>query len=40
LRRRVDLHPRLAIAGNFLDGIGIPDCIRTARMAAERVLAT
>ncbi len=38
LRRRVDRHPRLAIAGNFLDGIGIPDCIRTARMAAENIL--
>jgi oxygen-dependent protoporphyrinogen oxidase len=39
LRRCVDRYPRLALAGNFFEGIGIPDCIRTARMAAERVLA-
>jgi oxygen-dependent protoporphyrinogen oxidase len=38
LRRSVDRYPRLALAGNFFEGIGIPDCIRTARMAAERVL--
>ncbi len=37
LRRRTAEYPGLAIAGNFLDGIGIPDCIRTAKMAAEKV---
>ena len=39
LRRRVEGHSGLAVAGNFLDGIGIPDCIRSAKAAAERVLA-
>jgi protoporphyrinogen/coproporphyrinogen III oxidase len=28
-------HPRLHLAGNAYDGIGIPDCIRSARTAAE-----
>jgi len=37
LRRRVAQYPGLAIAGNFLDGIGIPDCIRTAKEAAEKL---
>ena len=40
LHRRLEQHPKLAVAGNFLDGIGIPDCIRTARVAVERVIAT
>lgn len=28
------------LAGNSFDGIGIPDCIRSGRMAAEKILAT
>ena len=31
--------PGLQLAGNFLSGIGIPDCIRTGREAAEAVRA-
>ncbi len=38
LRRRIVAHPRIAVAGNFLDGIGIPDCIRSAKAAAEKVI--
>ena len=38
LQRRLQNYPRLALAGNFFNGIGIPDCIRTAREAAERIV--
>lgn len=37
LRQRVSKYPGLAVAGNFLDGIGIPDCIRSAKEAAEKL---
>src|SRR5262249_17253492 len=36
LRRQT---PGLALAGNAYRGIGIPDCIRSGREAAEQVLA-
>ncbi|HYM91285.1 MAG TPA: protoporphyrinogen oxidase [bacterium] len=32
-------HPGLAVAGNALGGVGIPDCIHSGERAAERVLA-
>ena len=32
--------PGLHLAGNAYEGIGIPDCIRTGRQAARRILAT
>ncbi len=35
--QRLKRSPTLALAGNGLYGIGIPDCIRTARQAVERV---
>jgi len=31
-------HPRLALAGNAFDGVGIPDCVGSGERAAERVL--
>ena len=34
---RVAAHPGLAVAGNFLRGIGIPDCIGSAGEAAAIV---
>lgn len=37
LRERLAAHPGLALAGNYLDGIGIPDCIRSAQSAAEKI---
>ncbi len=37
LRERLTAYPRLKLAGNYLDGIGIPDCIRSARSAAESI---
>ena len=36
IRRRVSQHPGLAIAGNALTGVGIPDCIHAGEQAAER----
>ena len=30
-------HPRLALAGNAYQGVGIPDCIGSGERAAERV---
>ncbi|MDO4558378.1 MAG: protoporphyrinogen oxidase [Planctomycetia bacterium] len=37
IRARVSAHPALAIAGNFLDGVGIPHCVRTGWLAAEHL---
>jgi len=31
--------PGLALAGNAYHGIGIPDCIHSGELAAERILA-
>ncbi len=36
---RVDLVPGLALAGNAYDGVGIPACIHSGEVAAERLLA-
>ncbi|BBY66349.1 protoporphyrinogen oxidase [Mycolicibacterium helvum] len=36
---RTDLPPTLAIAGNYLDGIGVPACVAVAGRAAEAVVA-
>lgn len=42
--RRIDGHlegyPGLAFAGNAYQGIGIPDCIRSGELAAEKILST
>jgi len=38
INRRLDQHPNIALAGNAYSGIGISDCIRTGRAAAERVM--
>ncbi|SBS77324.1 Protoporphyrinogen oxidase [uncultured Mycobacterium sp.] len=35
---RTDLPATLAIAGNYLDGIGVPACVAVAGRAAERVV--
>jgi oxygen-dependent protoporphyrinogen oxidase len=37
-RRELAKHPGLALAGNAFDGVGIPDCIRSARTAADSIL--
>lgn len=38
IHTRLQQHPNFALAGNAYSGIGISDCIRTGRVAAERVL--
>jgi oxygen-dependent protoporphyrinogen oxidase len=35
---QLEKHPGLALAGNAYSGIGISDCVRTGRAAAEQVL--
>lgn len=37
IRQRLARFRRLALAGNYLTGIGIPDCIRSGEDAAEKV---
>jgi len=37
---RVATLPNLELAGNTLEGVGIPNCIHTGEQAAERILAT
>ncbi|MFL6099906.1 MAG: protoporphyrinogen oxidase [Actinomycetales bacterium] len=39
VRAAVAGQPGLAVCGAYLDGLGVPACIATARTAAERVLA-
>ena len=40
VRERLTRIPGLLLAGNAYEGIGIPDCIRTGKQAAERILQT
>jgi oxygen-dependent protoporphyrinogen oxidase len=40
IRTRAAAIPGLHLAGNAYEGIGIPDCIRTGRVAAKAVVAT
>jgi oxygen-dependent protoporphyrinogen oxidase len=37
-RVRADLPPTLAVAGNYLDGVGVPACLAVAGQAAESVV--
>ena len=39
VRQREAQHPGLVLAGNYMEGIGIPDCIRMGRSAAQKLLA-
>ncbi len=39
IERRVAALPWLALAGNAYRGVGIPDCVRSGAVAADRVLA-
>jgi oxygen-dependent protoporphyrinogen oxidase len=40
VRERLSASPGLHLAGNAYEGIGIPDCIRTGKQAAEKILQT
>jgi oxygen-dependent protoporphyrinogen oxidase len=35
IRKGLDTHPTLSLAGNYLDGVGMPDCVRLGRKAAS-----
>lgn len=37
IRQRASSHPGLALAGSSYDGVGVPDCIRQAKEAVERL---
>jgi oxygen-dependent protoporphyrinogen oxidase len=37
IRRRLEAHPALKLAGNAFDGAGIPDCIRSGETAADEI---
>jgi len=39
LESRINALPRLALAGNAYRGVGIPQCIRSGKNAAKKVLA-
>lgn len=39
-RIRASLPDSLAVAGNYLDGIGVPACISSGALAAERLVTT
>ncbi len=39
IQSRVDALPRLALAGNAYRGVGIPQCVRSGKVAAKKVLA-
>ena len=38
IESRLERHVGLALAGNGLRGVGVPDCIRSGEQAAERIL--
>ncbi len=38
IRQILDSHSGLHLAGNYLDGVGIPDCIRSGTHAAQQIL--
>lgn len=37
IREAVDRYPTLSVVGNFLDGVGLPDCVRLGRRAVARL---
>ena len=39
IERRLKELPTLALAGNAYRGIGVPDCIRSGREAARKLMA-
>lgn len=39
LRRQAGRHGGLFLAGNYLDGVGVPDCVRAGQLAADAILA-
>ncbi|MFA7482465.1 MAG: protoporphyrinogen oxidase [Vulcanimicrobiota bacterium] len=37
IRAGLDSYPSLTLAGNYLDGVGLPDCVRLGRNAVSRL---
>lgn len=35
IRKGLDVHPTLTLAGNYFDGVGLPDCVRLGRKAVS-----
>ena len=33
----LEVHSTLALAGNYLDGVGLPDCVRSGRKAIKKL---
>ncbi len=33
----IELHGSLALAGNYMDGVGLPDCVRSGRKAVKKL---
>jgi len=40
IRRLVAEHPGIELAGKSYDGVGIPSCIRSGELAADRLLSS
>jgi len=38
IESRLERHVGLALAGNGLRGVGVPDCVRSGEQGAERLL--
>lgn len=38
IRSALEVHPTLSVAGNYLDGVGMPDCVRLGRRAVSQVV--
>ena len=37
IRKGIEAFPSLTLAGNYLDGVGMPDCVRLGRKAVSRL---
>ncbi len=40
IRTLLASHPRLALAGNAYDGVGVPDCVQSGEAAADRIFSS
>ena len=36
-RESLEVHSSLALAGNYIDGVGLPDCVRAGRKAIKKI---
>jgi oxygen-dependent protoporphyrinogen oxidase len=40
IEQLISAQPRLALAGNAYAGVGIPDCVHSGQLAAERIFSS